>query len=260
MFNSKLKSFSGELSSVTEISVVSNKNAVDQVMVLIIQTLQTYYTFESCATIMMLALPFPPGNYLLETSRGLRTFCPLPSCKGISGGWRRIAYLNASRESFHCPSGFEANVHVGLQSCKCSTYFPSCSSVYYSNQGREYSCIYGSINVGQKGSLDSYLNYGFAYRPFPPTIDDNYVDGISLTYGRSPRDHIWTFTAGFDVNLDCSSCNVRKPSFVGDAVSCEINDCMMDEVCLDHCGVVVQDNVKEMAHSSSNFLFLLLKM
>jgi len=30
------------------------------------------------------------------------------------------------------------------------------------------------------------------------TIDDVYVDGISLTHGSSPRQHIWTFANALD--------------------------------------------------------------
>ena len=29
-------------------------------------------------------------------------------------------------------------------------------------------------------------------------VDDNYVDGISLTHGRNPREHTWTFVAALD--------------------------------------------------------------
>jgi hypothetical protein len=39
-----------------------------------------------------------------------------------------------------------------------------------------------------------------------PTIDGNYVDGVSLTHGR-PRQHVWTFAAR---NCSCPG----KPSFV----------------------------------------------
>ena len=31
-----------------------------------------------------------------------------------------------------------------------------------------------------------------------PTIDSNYVDGVSLTHGSNPRQHIWTFAAALD--------------------------------------------------------------
>ena len=30
------------------------------------------------------------------------------------------------------------------------------------------------------------------------TIDSNYVDGVSLTHGHTPRNHTWTFAAAVD--------------------------------------------------------------
>ena len=51
------------------------------------------------------------------------------------------------------------------------------------------------------------------------TIDSNYVDGISLTHGSSPREHIWTFAAalqedisdpGFYVPVQMSTTQVRQ--------------------------------------------------
>ena len=43
----------------------------------------------------------------------------------------------------------------------------------------------------------------FNYYDISLTIDDNYVDGVSLThaYGQSPRQHIWTFAAAHDETL-----------------------------------------------------------
>ena len=62
------------------------------------------------------------------------------------------------------------------------------------------------------------------------TINDNYVDGISLTYG-SPRIHIWTFAAGLgerdiQASYSCPCTNIhhtgsQPPSFVGNNYFCD---------------------------------------
>ena len=50
------------------------------------------------------------------------------------------------------------------------------------------------------------------------TINDNYVDGISLTYGTSSKTHIWTFIAdGVGSNQNCPR---PVPEYVGDHYSC----------------------------------------
>ena len=65
------------------------------------------------------------------------------------------------------------------------------------------------------------------------TIDDGYVDGISLTHGESPRKHIWTFAAALHEVLTsnqsslcpCTNINnpttINIPSYVGDDYFCD---------------------------------------
>ena len=64
------------------------------------------------------------------------------------------------------------------------------------------------------------------------TIDSNYVDGISLTHGYSPRKHIWTFAAALheynsDRDFVCPCTNIRNnppprvPPFVGNDYFCD---------------------------------------
>ena len=62
-------------------------------------------------------------------------------------------------------------------------------------------------------------------------IEENYVDGVSLTHG-SPRNHIWTFAAGLDeagtcpqhnclcTNNDSRDMATPSPDFVGDDYFC----------------------------------------
>ena len=50
------------------------------------------------------------------------------------------------------------------------------------------------------------------------TIDGNYIDGLSITYG-NPRQHIWTYATGaFDngeIRCPCDGTGGTTPSFVG---------------------------------------------
>ena len=56
------------------------------------------------------------------------------------------------------------------------------------------------------------------------TIDSNYVDGLSITYG-NPRQHIWTYATGvFDngeIHCPCDGTGGIAPSFVGSNYYCE---------------------------------------
>ena len=62
------------------------------------------------------------------------------------------------------------------------------------------------------------------------TISNNYVDGVSITYGRNSRRHIWTYAAGVTDNstvhtpnnCPCSDSNSEQPpEFVGVNYYCE---------------------------------------
>ena len=59
-------------------------------------------------------------------------------------------------------------------------------------------------------------------------IDSTYVEGISITYGSNPRQHIWTYAAGeddFEAGHDDCPCNngssVVVRDFVGNDYYCE---------------------------------------
>ncbi len=95
--------------------------------------------------------------------------------------------------------------------------------------GLTYSKVCGTVNGYQYYTTDSFFAsiYGI-------TIDDYYVDGISLTHGHSPRKHIWTFASGFGegnyeandyYNCPCSSPhflhNYTLPAFIGSDYFCE---------------------------------------
>ena len=58
-------------------------------------------------------------------------------------------------------------------------------------------------------------------------IDSNYVDGISLTYGMTPRQHIWTFAVDLYSNCETSPSFVHNDDYCGDidtASSCNSNN------------------------------------
>jgi hypothetical protein len=104
----------------------------------------------------------------------------------------------------------------------------NCSSlIFASGDGRLYSKICGQVIGYQVGSTDVFSNQ-------QNSIDTGYVDGVSITYGSSPRRHIWTYAAGLSEQLQLGQvsncpCAVAgsaytpqtPPSFVGNNYYCE---------------------------------------
>ncbi len=93
----------------------------------------------------------------------------------------------------------------------------------YPTHGVGYNEVCGRV-IGYKfHSVDGALNI------YQSSIDGPYIDGISLTYG-SPRQHIWSFIAGFR-KCDCTNnnnYNGHPATFVGQDYFCDNADSTMD--------------------------------
>ena len=141
------------------------------------------------------------------------------SCGG-STGWRRVAYLNMSDPSQQCPSVWK-EITTPHRVCGRRSTSPSCEGLTYSTGSEQYDQVCGRIIGYQISSPDAFLGSS-------RSIDSNYLDGVSLTYG-SPRQHIWSFAGGLQEESSSSSCpcvtgssnGIYIPSFVGQNYFCE---------------------------------------
>ena len=73
----------------------------------------------------------------------------------------------------------------------CGHYYRRCVSVFPVSGGA-YNRVCGRVTAYQYSDTRGLWPYHGGHAT---TIDDPYVDGVSLTHG-SPRQHIWTFVAG----------------------------------------------------------------
>ena len=109
----------------------------------------------------------------------------------------------------------------GLQSLK-SVFFP----VHY----LPYSRVCGRVIAYQEGSADAFWQY---YNDNSKTVDDDYVDGVTITVGY-PRTHVWSFAAsqteggeGAETIYSCPCARTDVdtagivPPFVGSDYFCE---------------------------------------
>ena len=136
----------------------------------------------------------PSGYYLTRNSSAVRVYCDMTlSCGGVTGGWMRVAELNMTDTSQQCPSNLRERNETGIRQCRIGGN--QCFSVYYSTADVSYSRVCGRITAYQVGSTNAFRDF---YRGLATTIDSDYVTGVSLTCGTSPRQHIWTFAAALD--------------------------------------------------------------
>ena len=154
------------------------------------------------------------------------------SCGGL--GWRKVAYLNMSDTTQTCPQAWEL-ITTPKRSCgrPSNVSYRPCYSATFSTPSTPYSKVCGRLIGYQFGQPEAFLLETIGQ---PQTIDDPYVDGVSVTYG-NPRQHIWTFavaldetSTGFNARGGCPCTrnnsenlmfNVTVPSFLDNDYFCE---------------------------------------
>ena len=189
------------------------------------------YPANSCAELAEREPDIPSGNYwiLNSTQSPVQVFCEMgdvfPSGLTATGGWVRVANLNMTDPNQQCPENLNLSYTNPIRLCGRSTDGSSCDSVTFTTYGVQYRQVCGRVRGYQFNSPDAFQRLGC---PFPcNTIDNPYVDGVSITHGASPRKHIWTYAAGYDGNrvhtssCPCTGSGVSPPAFVGSDYYCE---------------------------------------
>ena len=107
-----------------------------------------------------------------------------PEKCGILGPWKRVVYINPTVNN-SCPSGLrKVNIpNTNKQACG-GTVDSGCSSVIFTVD-QNYTNICGIVQGYQFYSTNAFDGYS------RDTVNDIYVDGISITQG-SPRKHVCT--------------------------------------------------------------------
>ena len=169
-----------------------------------------------------------PGYYRIKQKINYEwTYCInvnfVSTRAGVGGGWRRIVSSNISAGD-DCLGEWRKASQSGVSFCRvASDNYHACSSASFSTDGISYQRVCGRARGYQKGAPFGY------YGSIRKTIDQEYVDGLSITYGSNPRHHIWTFANGFSErdtslsrNCPCAAYPENSPlSVVGNNYYCE---------------------------------------
>ena len=213
----------------SDIGLLSSKvNSITQITVILATILDEQHIYISCAAIQKLLPLSPSGYYNIMPSNGsaITAYCDMTrSCGDITGGWMRVAELDMTDTTTQCPDSLELRTSP-LRTCRTvNSNTATCSSDMFSVDGVQYSKVCGRIRAYQVGTTDAFISNR--------KIDTIYVDGVSLTHGSSPRQHIWTFAGARDEddqrpNLKCACTNTAisntvppPPQFVGNDYFCD---------------------------------------
>ena len=139
--------------------------------------------------------------------------------------WIKVGYLNMSDPTQQCPGTWQM-ITSPLRSCGKKGN-ANCESVNILAYEGSYQQVCGRFRGYQIGSPDAFDI------PTPTSIETNYVDGVSITYG-SPgsRKHVYTYAAGVAEYSAYGSCpctaagdprsfKYLPPMFVGSDYFCE---------------------------------------
>ena len=187
----------------------------------------------SCKQVVALNPRAPSGDYWVQKcdESTVQVYCDMDNrrCCNSTAGWMRVANLNMTRNGDQCPYGWGLRLAVATKPSCEKKIGASCASYFYSTHGIPYSRVCGRVIAYQDGTPDGFGPYFFYGLANGYTIDDNYLDGISLTHGHSPRKHVWTFVAarGDAGAHDSQVCpclrNITShvPPFVGNDYFCD---------------------------------------
>ena len=183
---------------------------------------------RSCQDLALRKISTKTGNHIILAPNDtfVEIYCNFDFNFGAPG-WMRVMQLDMSDPDAACPDGLFPYYFLGIPYpiCDREHYVGGhCDSTFISTHGIPYSSIAGRVRGYQQGGLDGiYPNNG---GPF--SLEGYYVDGVSITHGSNPRQHVWTFVGGQgegDALWEDCPCNSgsleSSPSFVGEDYYCE---------------------------------------
>ena len=94
--------------------------------------------------------------------------------------WEKIVHLNLSDPAQACPMGLNLTAHP-VRGCGRSSLGSGCDSIWFSVHNHTYTRVCGQVQAYQKGSSHAFFN---ALQLDQSTVEEAYVSGISLTYGK----------------------------------------------------------------------------
>ena len=207
---------------------------------------------RSCQEILHCFPSAPSGYYQIRVPNGslVQVYCDMEGTNcGGQEGWTRVAFVNMSQDGATCPQELTQTNLSGLTLCGrmggdynvTTLYGGGCQSTVFSTLGLNYSQVCGQLRGYQRGTPEAFLSYYISPLTAPKNIDNEYVDGVSITYGSPSRKHIWTYANGVNLmhhygpRLTCPCNNdngLCPPPFVGSDYYCETGD--NDNTCCDN--------------------------
>ena len=207
-------------------------NVNDEQLLESLQQVKQQLLFANCSSCKCIYNADPSsssGYYNITIANGsvVQVYCDMEGTNcGGEGGWTRVTYINMTQAGATCPVGLNQRSFNNMSYCG-NTGPPGCIGTMFPTLV-EYSRVCGQVRGYQHGAPYAFYSY---YINAGITIDDKYVDGVSITYGSAPRKHLWTYAAAprdhSNTNYDIYDCPCKQnniiiaPPFIGTDYYCE---------------------------------------
>ena len=134
-------------------------------------------------------------NITIANSSVVQVYCDMEGTNcGGEGGWTRVTYTDMTQAGATCPVGLNLRNLNSKSFCGNAQSERSCIGTVYPTLV-EYSSVCGRVRGYQYYAPLAFWSYNIIPNL---TIDGNYGDGVSITYGSAPRKHLWTYAAVLD--------------------------------------------------------------
>ena len=178
---------------------------------IIAPAVSNHTTCPSTDTLALIMLEVKQAMF--EYGGGEEKINRVPDCG--DGEWTEVANIDMTNSSQSCPSPW-TEVNTPSRLCTSS----SCRNAAVFTVSSPYSRVCGRVLGDATNTPDAFAVH----------TGGTYLDGVSITYGHSPRHHIWSLAAGHDNSVHgyfrcpCATDNRNNaplpPSFVGENYFC----------------------------------------
>ena len=111
----------------------------------------------------------------------------------------QLMKVDMTNRTHRCPQGLAKYSHNRKHVCRRESSSGGCSSVNIAAHGIDYSRVCEKVITYQYASPDGFHTGN-------DNIDSGYLDGVSITHGRYPCKHIWSFAAIHDERVSYGQC------------------------------------------------------
>ena len=183
----------------------------------------------SCHYIATHYLSFTSGYYCVRNSTGsaVNVYCDMDRhCCSGTVGWKRVANIDLTNTNEGCPEGFRL-ITNSKRVCGRNTGH-GCTSITFPVHSVQYSRVCGRVKAYQYGRPEAFAPYYFHNTT---SIDNVYGEGVSITHGQSPRQHIWTLAVARSETFSdpyicpCTKTNIpytgRVPPYIENDYFCD---------------------------------------